>query len=87
MRVLTKGGRPVPELRCNRCGALIARYEVDQHNRVTGSPILPASIALSLTGLLPCPRCQGETDISLPNFCLNWYLWVINNTRIEPTFV
>ena len=86
MRVLIKGGRPVPELRCNRCGALIARYERDQYGSISSSTILPASIALSSSGLLPCPRCHGETDISLPNFCLNWYLWVINNTNAEPTF-
>ena len=87
MRVLTKSGRPVTELRCNVCDAPIARYEMDRAGRISVSPILPAQIALTPTGFLPCPRCRRETDISLPNFCLNWYLWVINNTQVEPRFV
>ena len=87
MRVLIKSGKPVPELRCNVCGALIARYEADERGRISTSPILPAQIALTATVFLPCPRCGRETDISLPNFCLNWYLWVINNARVEPRFV
>ncbi len=87
MRILIRNRRPVPELRCNLCNALIARYESDANGQITGSPILPASIRLTTTGFLPCPRCGRETDISLPNFGLNWYLWVINNTRAEPTFI
>ena len=87
MRVLTKGGKPIPELRCNVCDALIAWYETDRNGQISTSPILPAHIALTSTSFLPCPRCRRETDISLPNFCLNWYLWVINNTGAEPRFV
>jgi hypothetical protein len=87
MHSLIQGGRPIPELRCNVCGALIARYELDQNGQISNSPVLPVSIGLSSTGLLPCPRCRNETDISLVNFCLNWYRWVIDNTNVRPRFI
>jgi hypothetical protein len=87
MRKLIDGERPIPELRCNHCGALIAGYRMDRAGQITSSPLLPASIDLSSTGLLPCPRCRQETDISLANFCLNWYLWVIDRTLTEPRFI
>jgi hypothetical protein len=87
MRTLIRGGQPIPELRCNLCGTLIAGYELDQDGRISSSPILPASVGLSPTGLLPCPRCKSETDISLANFFLNWYRWIVENTAAEPRFI
>lgn len=87
MRVLIHNRKPVPELKCNHCNAVIARYEPGRGDSIVGSPVLPATIRLSSSGLLPCPRCGRETDIALPNFCLNWYLWVINNASYPPTFV